>query len=129
MLLQNSQVTANIPAADLDRARRFYADKLGLAPADTSPGGLLYRTAAGTTFHLYETEHAGKAGHTVAQFQVPEVRPVVEDLRAQGVSFEHYEMPGVDWDGDVAALGGVGHAAWFRDSEGNILCIDDEATD
>jgi catechol 2,3-dioxygenase-like lactoylglutathione lyase family enzyme len=126
-MLQDSQVAANIPAADIDRARQFYADKLGLAPAGESPGGLLYKTAGGTSFHLYETEYAGRAGHTIAQFHVPDVRTEVEDLRAKGVTFEHYDLPGLTWDGDVAGMGEVGHAAWFKDSEANILCLDDEA--
>jgi catechol 2,3-dioxygenase-like lactoylglutathione lyase family enzyme len=125
MLLQDSQVTANIPAADIERARRFYADMLGLTPAEEGPGGLVYKTGGGTTFHLYETEYAGRAGHTIAQFSVPDVASVVTDLRAKGVAFEHYDMPGVTWDGDVASMKDLGHAAWFKDSEDNILCIDD----
>jgi catechol 2,3-dioxygenase-like lactoylglutathione lyase family enzyme len=127
-MLTNSSVMANIPAADLGRARRFYADKLGLEPSGEDPGGLLYTTSGGTSFHLYETDQAGKAGHTIAQFHVADVRKEADDLSAKGVSFEHYEMPGVTWDGDVAGLGEAGHAAWFKDSEDNILCIDDMAS-
>lgn len=127
MLLQDCQVVANIPAADLGRARAFYADTLGLEPVEESPGGLRYRTG-GTDFHLYETEYAGKAGHTIAQLHVPDVRPVVEELRNRGLSFEHYDLPGITWDGDVAGLEGMGHAAWFKDSEDNILCLDDART-
>ncbi len=126
-MLQDSQVTANIPAADIERARRFYADKLGLTPAEENPGGLVYKTGGGTLFFLYETEYAGKAGHTIAQFHVPDVSAEVEDLRAKGVTFEHYELPGMTWDGDVASMGDMGHAAWFKDSEDNILCLDDGA--
>ena len=126
-MLTDSSVRANIPAADLGRARSFYADKLGLEPSEESEGWLVYTTAGGTSFHLYETEQAGKAGHTIAQFHVADVRKETEDLRAKGVSFEHYEMPGVTWDGDVAGMGEAGHAAWFKDSEDNILCIDDAA--
>lgn len=124
-MLTDSSVMANIPAADLERARSFYADKLGLEPSGEDPGGLLYTTSGGTSFHLYETEQAGKAGHTIAQFHVADVRKETDDLRAKGVSFEHFEMPGMTWDGDVAGLGEAGHAAWFKDSEDNILCIDD----
>lgn len=51
-----------------------------------------------------------------------------DSLRAQGVRFEHYDLPGVSWDGDVAGLGEMGHAAWFKDSEGNILCVGDSAS-
>jgi catechol 2,3-dioxygenase-like lactoylglutathione lyase family enzyme len=126
-MLNNSQVTANIPAADIERARRFYADTLGLTPAEETPGGPLYKTTGGTVFFLYETQYAGKAGHTIAQFHVPDVGTEVEDLRAKGVTFEHYDMPGVTWDGDVAAMAEMGHAAWFKDSEENILCLDDMA--
>ncbi|PVG83934.1 glyoxalase [Nocardioides gansuensis] len=125
-MLNDSKVTANIPAADIERARSFYADKLGLTPAQENPGGLIYTTAGGTTFFLYQTEYAGRAGHTIAQFHVPDVRAEVEDLKAKGVTFEHYDMPGVTWDGDVASMGDMGHGAWFKDSEDNILCIDDD---
>lgn len=123
-MLQDSQVTANIPAADLGRARRFYEDKLGLSPAGENPGGLVYR-AGGTAFFLYETEQAGKAGHTIAQFHVGDVASEVRELEAKGVVFEHYDMDGLTWDGPVASMEGMGHAAWFKDSEDNILCIDD----
>lgn len=123
-MLRDSQVTANIPAADLGRARRFYEDLLGLVPADEHPGGLLYR-AGSTSFSLYETDQAGKAGHTIAQFHVSDVASEARDLQARGVVFEHYDIPGVTWDGPVADLEGAGHAAWFKDSEDNILCLDD----
>jgi len=124
-MLNNSTVTANIPASDLQRARRFYADTLGLTPAAENPGGLVFTTAAGTSFFLYETAFAGQAGHTIAQWHVSDVAGEVRDLQAKGLQFEHYDMPGVTWDGDVAAIEGMGHAAWFKDSEGNIMCLDE----
>ena len=124
-MLNDSKVTANVPAADLDRARSFYADVLGLTPASENPGGLIYTTSGGTSFFLYQTEYAGQAGHTIAQFHVPNVDDEVRDLQAKGLTFEHYDMPGVTWDGDVAKMGDMGSAAWFKDSEGNILCLDD----
>ena len=126
-MLNDSAVTANVPASDLDRARRFYADVLGLTPADENPGGLVYTTRGGTSFFLYETQHAGRAGHTIAQWHVQDVAREVRDLKTKGVTFEHYEMPGVTWDGDVATMQGMGSAAWFKDSEGNIMCLDDAA--
>ena len=128
-MLKECRVTANIPAADLDRARRFYADMLGFEPTGESPGGLAYRTDGGTDFNLYETEYAGRAGHTIAQLHVDDVKAAVDDLRAKGLTFEHYDLPGVTWDGDVAGMAGMGHAAWFKDSEDNILCLDDSRTD
>ncbi len=127
-MLNDSMVTANVPVSDLDRARSFYADTLGLTPADENPGGLVYTTGGGTTFFLYQTEYAGQAGHTIAQWHVGNVADEVRDLKAKGLTFEHYDMPGVTWDGDVAELEGMGHAAWFKDSEGNIMCLDDATT-
>jgi predicted enzyme related to lactoylglutathione lyase len=125
-MLQDSTVTANIPASDLGRAREWYAEKLGLTPASENPGGLIYTTDGGTSFFVYETEFAGQAGHTIAQWHVADVAAEVSDLKGRGVVFEHYDMPGTSWDGDVASFEGMGRAAWFKDSEDNILCIDDQ---
>jgi len=126
-MLNDSAVTANIPASDLGRAKAFYADKLGLEPTQEGPAGVVYKTSGGTTFFVYETDYAGQAGHTIAQFHVGDVAHEVEELKGRGVSFEHYDLPGTSWDGDVASMEGMGSAAWFTDSEGNILCIDDLA--
>lgn len=127
-MLNDSRVTANVPASDLDRARRFYADVLGLTPVDENPGGLMFRTNGGTAFFLYQTEYAGQAGHTIAQWHVDDVADEVRALTAKGLEFEHYDMPGVSWDGHVASIEGMGNAAWFKDSEGNIMCIDDASS-
>ncbi len=127
-MLNSGTVTANIPAADLKRAREFYAEKLGITPSAEVEGMmLLYKTAGGTMFSLYETEFAGQAGHTIAQWHVDDVGAEVRDLKARGVSFEQYDMPGVEWNDGVASIPGMGKAAWFKDSEGNILCVDDGA--
>lgn len=129
-MLSDSIVTANIPAGDLRRARDFYADKLGLTPERELPGeALLYRTSGGTAFQVYRTDQAGRAGHTIAQWHVDDIEAEVHDLEAKGVTFEVYDLPGVEWDGVIASMGGAGRAAWFRDSEGNIMCVDqDEST-
>jgi catechol 2,3-dioxygenase-like lactoylglutathione lyase family enzyme len=127
-VLNDSKVTANVPVSDIDRARGFYADMLGLTPADENPGGLVYTTGGGTTFFLYQTEYAGQAGHTIAQWHVSSVDDEVRELKAKGLEFEHYDMPGVTWEGDVARMEGMGSAAWFKDSEGNIMCLDDVMT-
>lgn len=124
-MLNNSSVTANVPAADLDRARHFYADILGLTPTQENSGGLVYTTDGGTTFFLYQTDYAGQAGHTIAQWHVSSVADEVRDLKARGLEFEHYDAPGMTWDGDIATMEGMGNAAWFKDSEGNIMCLDD----
>jgi predicted enzyme related to lactoylglutathione lyase len=125
-MLDKATVTANIPAADLGRARAFYADKLGLTPTQEIEGiMLLYRTSTGSAFSVYQTEFAGQAGHTIAQWHVEDVDAAVRDLKAKSVVFEHYDLPDVDWNDDVASMGDMGKAAWFKDSENNILCIDD----
>jgi predicted enzyme related to lactoylglutathione lyase len=125
-MLNRASVTANIPAADLDRARSFYADTLGLTPSSemADAGMLIYRTDGGTTFQVYQTEFAGQAGHTIAQFHVDDVEGEARALQGKGVALETYDMPGVTWDDGVADMGSIGKAAWFKDSEGNILCID-----
>jgi predicted enzyme related to lactoylglutathione lyase len=126
-MLSTSRVEANIPAADLNRARAFYAEKLGLTPTREIDGiNLVYRTDGGTTFNIYETTFAGQAGHTIAQLHVDDIESEVHDLKAKGVTFEVYDMPGVTWDGEIASLEGLGRAAWFKDSEGNTLCVDQE---
>jgi predicted enzyme related to lactoylglutathione lyase len=126
-MLTDGTVTANIPAADLDRARAFYAEKLGLEPTDEVGGEVLvYETAGGTSFQVYRTDFAGTAGHTIAQWHVSDIEAEVRALQAKGVAFETYEMPGVQWQDGIADMEGMGRAAWFKDSEGNILCLDQD---
>ena len=128
-MLDQSAVEANSPAADLDRARAYYSDKLGLTPiAEFAGEQLRYQTKSGTFFNLYRTQYAGMAGHTIAQWHVADVDQEVRDLRAKGVEFEVYDMPGVEWNDQVASMPGLGKAAWFKDSEGNIMCIDEGAS-
>jgi catechol 2,3-dioxygenase-like lactoylglutathione lyase family enzyme len=123
-MLKDSTLTAIVPATDLGRARSFYADKLGLTPSQELPGGLFYGTGPGTSFLLYETRYPS-GDHTVARWHVDDVAAEVAELKSRGVAFEHYDMPGAEWDGDVASIGGLGSGAWFKDSEGNVLGIDD----
>lgn len=125
-MLTSGTVTANIPASDLSRARSFYADTLGMTPTNEIAGEVLvYRTDGGTLFSLYRTDFAGTAGHTIAQWHVEDVEKEVRDLQSKGVAFETYDMPGVEWDDGIATMPGMGRAAWFKDSEGNIMCIDE----
>jgi predicted enzyme related to lactoylglutathione lyase len=124
-MLTTGTVTANIPASDLNRARDFYADKLGLTPSFVMDGVMLiYKTAGGSTFSVYQTEYAGQAGHTIAQWHVEDVDEEVGNLKAKGITFEQYDMPGTEWNDGVASIQGMGKAAWFKDSEGNTLCLD-----
>ena len=127
-MLKDSKVSAIAPAADLARARSFYADALGLTPSEETPGGLTYHLGGGTELFLYQTEYAGQAGHTVAAFRVGNIEQEVEQLQSRGVRFETYEMPDADWNGVVASNPEMGKVAWFKDSEGNILALDEAPT-
>jgi catechol 2,3-dioxygenase-like lactoylglutathione lyase family enzyme len=129
-MLQDSHVATRIPAQDLRRARRFYREKLGLEPAEERPGGLLYRCAGGD-FALFESSGTPSGAFTQMAWQVDDIEATVETLRGRGVVFEEYDAPGlatVDGIAEVAgnypSKGGVGErAAWFKDSEGNLLAI------
>jgi catechol 2,3-dioxygenase-like lactoylglutathione lyase family enzyme len=129
-LLRDGEVAARLPAQDLDRARAFYADKLGLEPAEERPGGLLYRCGRGT-FALFATTGAPSGQHTQMAWTVDDIDAVVGELRRRGVVFEEVDVPGLrtvdglaDVEGNYPSYGGVGErAAWFRDSEGNLLGI------
>ena len=126
-MLNTSTVEVNIPAANLGRAREFYAANLGFEPVEELPGAQLrYETADGTHFTIYESPYAGKAGHTIAQWHVKDLDAEVAALKAGGVVFEVYDMPGVRWDDGIASMPGLGRAAWFRDSENNIMCVDQD---
>ena len=119
-MLRDHPLHATIPATDLDRARAFYADKLGLTPSGEDPGGLLYELPGGSWFRLFPTPYAGTAQHTLAGWNVDDIDKEVAGLRASGVVFEEYDTPQLKTVDGIATMPG-GRAAWFKDSEGNIL--------
>jgi catechol 2,3-dioxygenase-like lactoylglutathione lyase family enzyme len=120
--LGSSPVAATIPVADLERARRFYSEKLGLAPVENDPEGVLFQCGGGTILALFPTRgHAG-GDHTEAGFMVDDLSSVMDDLRGRGVTFEDYDMPGLKTEGGVATLS-IATGAWFKDSEGNIIAL------
>ena len=123
-MLTDAQVTAVVPTTDLARARAFYENTLGLEDSGTSlPGSeVVYRCGNGTTLQVYERPSAGDAQHTLATWEVPDVRAELEDLRSRGVRFEEYDFPEFKTEDGIATTG-VFQAAWFRDLDGNILCI------
>jgi len=123
MLIQ-SEIHANVPASDLKRARAFYTEVLGLTPTAEDEYSLTFPTPSGSWFQVYETSYAGTGKHTVAQWDVTDIEDEVRQLKARGVVFEEYDMPGVEWKENVASLPG-GRVAWFRDSEGNVMCLDE----
>ncbi|MFF5497283.1 VOC family protein [Streptomyces aquilus] len=129
-ILARGRVATRLPAQDLDRARRFYSEVLGLEPVDERPGGLLYR-CGGTEFAVFRSAGAAPGTFTQMGWEVDDLDTVVARLRARGVTFEEVDVPGLrtkdgiaDIDGNYPSKGARGErAAWFRDSEGNLLGI------
>jgi catechol 2,3-dioxygenase-like lactoylglutathione lyase family enzyme len=130
MTLRNSRVAARLPAQDLERARAFYAEKLGLEPVDERPGGLLYSVAGGE-FALFLSTGQASGDHTQMGFEVADIEATVAELKARGVVFEDYDAPGLHTRDGIADIEGnypskhasAERGAWFRDSEGNLLGV------
>lgn len=120
-MLDQFKSHATLAVSDMDRAKAWYADKLGMKPASEDQGGSWYESG-GVSFALFPTPFAGTAQNTVMEWSVDDVETVVADLKGRGVTFDTFEMEGVEWQGDVATMGGT-KGAWFKDSEGNILAI------
>ena len=121
-MLQAFPMYAYIPAGDVARARRFYEDKVGLRPAEEVAGGVVYRFAGGTACFLYPTPNAGTSKASQAFWQVADIEREVAELKARGVVFENYDLPGEKSASGVLEAGGA-RAAWFKDSEGNIMAL------
>ena len=126
-MLAGAQVSTRLPARDLERARRFYSEKLGLDPLEERPGGLRYQCGE-SYFALFESAGSASGTHTQMSWEVDDIEAVVAALRARGVVFEEYDAPGLATRNGVADITGnypskgVGErGAWFRDSEGNLL--------
>ena len=124
MMLAKSPVAAILPAVDLERAKKFYQEKLGLEPLDTpGPGGAMFAAGQSTRLYLYQRDAATKADHTVAGWQVEDIEGVVQALQERGVVFEQYDLPNLKTDQrGIATLGPI-KSAWFKDTEGNVLSI------
>ena len=128
-MLDSSNVATRLPVKDLQRARQFYAEKLGLMPVEERPGGLLYRCGNGK-FALFESAGASSGAHTQMGWEVDDIEAVVAELRRRGVVFEEVDVPGLrtvngiaEVEGNYPSVGVGKRAAWFRDSEGNLLGI------
>jgi catechol 2,3-dioxygenase-like lactoylglutathione lyase family enzyme len=122
-LLGERRCAAMLPASDFERAKQWYADKLGLKPFDETPAGADYQSADGTGFSIYPSQFAGSNQATAMAWLVPDIGEEIAELKANGVTFEEYDLPGVKTEGGVAELGPDEKGAWFKDSEGNILAI------
>ena len=123
--LTKSQVTCMLPVKDLARARSFYEDHLQLAPLGQRPDGkFVYRSGA-TEIALFPKPEGTKAEHTALSFRVDDIDAAIAALKARGVEFDDYDLPGFKTVEHVCVLGSE-KAAWFRDPEGNILCLHED---
>jgi predicted enzyme related to lactoylglutathione lyase len=121
-MLVDARVVAIVPAVDLDRARSFYEEKLGLKAA-SGPNGIIFECGQGTRLALYEHSAPTKADHTQVAWEVKNIEEAVQGLGARGVVFEQYDLPGLKTDEQGIASVGTGRAAWFKDTEGNTLSV------
>jgi predicted enzyme related to lactoylglutathione lyase len=119
-MLQKSPMYSYIPAKDVSRARKFYEEKLGFKPKEEVAGGVAYEFGAHTACFLYPTPNAGTSKASQAFWQVDDVEREVAELKKRGVVFEEY--PDMKMENSIFTGGGA-KAAWFKDSEGNILAV------
>ena len=122
-MFKDSKIMAVLPAKDLNRAKDFYRDKLGIEPSESmEEGAVMYDCGQGSRFLLYQTENAGTAKNTQMGWDTDNLDREMEELRGRGVVFEDYDFPGLKTENGVANAS-WGKGAWFLDSEGNIINI------
>lgn len=119
-MLKDAAVLAMVAVSDQAAGKQFYGETLGLAQTDENMGGVTYTCGNNSHLFVYQAPTAGKNQATSATWEVDDIAGVVNDLKAKGVAFEHFEFPGVTYEGDVHIMGGM-KAAWFKDPDGNIL--------
>ncbi|TME05250.1 MAG: VOC family protein [Chloroflexi bacterium] len=121
-MFANDPIYPSLPATDLERAKRFYAEKLGLTPESEIPGGLFYRCGKDTRFAVFTSQGEASGTHTQAFWLVEDVESEVAALKARGVVFEEYDLPSLKTANSIATAGPI-KGAWFKDSEGNLLSL------
>ena len=122
-MLENSNATANLAVKDLAKAKAFYEGTLGLKQLDDMGGELVVYKSGDTVINVYHSQFAGTNKATAVTWAVGDrIEPIVKSLRSKGVTFEHYEMPGLSLEGDIHVGYGL-KVAWFKDPDGNILSL------
>ena len=122
-LLGDRPAIANIAVKDLEVAREFYEDTLGLTPAGEEGDEVIMFRSGDSTINVYRSEYAGTNKATALTWDVgSDLNEVVHALQEKGVAFEHYDMPGLTRQGDVHVAGNL-KVAWFKDPDGNILNV------
>ena len=121
-MLEKVNIQPMLPVKDLAPARKFYEETLGLKKVGQMEGEAIVYRSGNTNLCVYKSEFAGTNKGTAALWEVKDVDKTVKDLKAKGVKFEHYDMPGMERDGDIHRGGGM-NVAWFKDPAGNILSV------
>jgi catechol 2,3-dioxygenase-like lactoylglutathione lyase family enzyme len=122
-MLADRKALATVPVKSLAKARRFYEGTLGLEPVDGTERGVQNYRAGDSTIVVYESAFAGTNQATAVTWPLgDDLEPVVRELKAKGVTFEHYDLPGITLQGDVHVAGPT-RVAWFKDPDGNIINI------
>ena len=121
-MFANDPIYPSLPATDLERAKRFYAEKLGLTPESELPGGLWYRCGKDTRFSVFTSQGEANGTYTQVLWPVEDVESEVAALKARGVVFEEYDLPSLKTVNSIATAGPI-KGAWFKDSEGNLLSL------
>jgi catechol 2,3-dioxygenase-like lactoylglutathione lyase family enzyme len=125
-MLTHAPMTTILPVKDLARARDFYQNKLGLEPQGMQADGkFLFRANGGAVLALFPKPEGTKAEHTAVSFLVGDIIAEIRALEGQGVEFHDYDLPGFKTVEHVCVLGSE-RAAWFNDTEGNILCLHED---
>ena len=125
-MLADAPVTTILPVKDMPRARAFYEQQLGLQPlGERADGKFAYALNGGSVLALFPKAGGTKADHTALSFQVRDIGGTIAQLEARGVVFEDYDLPGLKTVDHVCVLGSE-KAAWFRDPEGNYLCLHED---
>jgi catechol 2,3-dioxygenase-like lactoylglutathione lyase family enzyme len=119
-MLSDARYHTALPCSDYERAKSFYAEKLGLTPVDEQPMGAFYEGRDGSRFLLFPSSGRASGSHTQLGLSVADVDAEVQDLKQRGVQFEEYDFGGFDKATGIAQIGGI-RGAWFKDSEGNLL--------
>ena len=124
-MLGKADATPMIAVKDLDRARRFYAETLGLKARDDWGEGFTLESGD-TLINVYKSEFAGTNQATTLNFDVDNIEDEVEELKQKGVFFEQYNLPGLEQRGDLYVGAGGFKTTWFKDPDGNILSLIEE---
>jgi catechol 2,3-dioxygenase-like lactoylglutathione lyase family enzyme len=122
-MLGKADATPMIAVKDLDRARKFYEDTLGLRAEEEMAGEVLTVKSGDTPITVYKSEFAGTNKATALTFEVDDIDAEVKDLKGKGIFFEKYDLPGLEPRGDFYEGEGGFKTAWFKDPDGNILSL------